>query len=237
MVYLNGLLDCFRESIDITNLTIDSPPRLAYQYLRLLAARQSSHTTHSTEVLNLTKDLLNNLISGTITPLHHIFANLVATSLMELSDRLETQVEAHASIKDMSDALSNGQIIHRSLDGLGWDAAIRDSLHQEKGPSPPVNNQEQRSPALQPNMAGLQHLAAAAVGEREGTDGRPASSSGNGATSQQSKIDHDLSAAMAAANEAAKAQATAAAAQQLSSSPNGTTGNNFDSSGLKADWS
>lgn len=86
-------------------------------------------------------------------------------------------------------------------------------------------------------MAGLQHLAAAAVGEREGADARPVSSGNSGNVSQQSKIEHDLSAAMAAANEAAKAQATAAAAQQLSASPNGNGSNTFDPSGLTKDWS
>lgn len=151
-------------------------------------------------------------MSGAITPLHHIFAALVATSLTELSDRVETQVDAHSSIKEMSDALANGQIIHRSADGLGWETAIRDLLHQKKASTPPFNGgPEQASPPSEPNMAGLQHLAAAAVGEREGTgENRPGSSS-------QQKVDNDLSAAMAAANEAAKAQAqaTAAAAQDL----------------------
>jgi hypothetical protein len=165
----------------------------------------------SPEVLQYTRELLRNLMNGAITPLHHIFAALVATSITELSDRVETQVDAHASIKEMSDALSKGQIIHRSSDGLGWETAIRDLLHQKKASTPPFNASEQASPALEPNMAGLQHLAAAAVGEREGTgDNRPGSSS-------QQKVDNDLSAAMAAANEAAKAQAqaTAAAAQDL----------------------
>jgi hypothetical protein len=167
--------------------------------------------TPSPEVLQYTRELLGNLMNGAITPLHHIFAALVATSLTELSDRVETQVEAHASIKEMSDALENGQIIHRSSDGLGWEAAIRELLHQKKAPTPPFNASEQSNPPLQSNMAGLQHLAAAAVGEREGTaENRPGSSS-------QQKVDNDLSAAMAAANEAAKAQAqaTAAAAQDL----------------------
>lgn len=136
----------------------------------------------------------------------------------------------------MSDALDNGEIIYRSSDGLGWDTAIRDLLHQKRALTPPLNAPDHTSPVSQPNMAGLQHLAAAAVGEREGADARPASSGGNGTASQQSKVDHDLSAAMAAANEAAKAQATAAAAQQLSASPNGNNGNNFDASGLKPDW-
>lgn len=200
----------------------------------------------------MTKELLSNLMNGAVTPLHHIFAALVATSLTELSDRVETQVEAHASIKAMSDALDNGQIIYRSPDGLGWDTAIRDLLHQKQASSPTLNptTTEQTSPATQPNMAGLQHLAAAAVGEREGVDARPASSggggggpggpggNGNGNSSQQpSKVDHDLSAAMAAANEAAKAQATAAAAQQLSASPNGNGGSTFDAGALKQDWS
>jgi hypothetical protein len=236
-IYLNGQLNGFRESIEITDLVHNSPPYLAYQYLRLVVARQPSHPMQSTDLLNITKDLLNTLANGTVTPLHHVFAGLAATSLTELSDRLETQVEAHASIKDMSDALSNGQIIHRSSDGLGWDVALQDLLHQKRPPSPPPNIPEQSTPIPQPNMAGLQHLAAAAVGEREGADNRPASSSGNGNPSHQSKIEHDLSAAMAAANEAAKAQATAAAAQQLSGSPNGNGGSTFDSSSLTKDWS
>jgi len=149
-------------------------------------------------------------MSGAITPLHHIFAALVATSLTELNDRGELKAEASATIKEMSDALSNGQIIHRSSDGLGWETAIGDLLHKKKSSTPPYTGPGQASPALEPNMAGLQHLAAAAVGEREGTgdNNRPGSSS-------QQKVDNDLSAAMAAANEAAKAQATAVAAQDL----------------------
>jgi hypothetical protein len=214
-------------------MTNNSPPYLAYQYLRLFVARLPTQTTQSMQLLSLTKELLRNLINGTITPIHHVFASLVATSLTELSDRLETQVEAHASIKDMSDALLNGQILYPSSDGLGWDTAIRDLLHHKKASTPPpLNHREQTSPVSQPNMAGLQHLAAAAVGEREGADARPVSSGGI------AKVDHDLSAAVAAANEAAKAQATAAAAQQLSSSPQGNNdANGFDSKGLTKDWS
>ncbi|KAF2025862.1 hypothetical protein EK21DRAFT_75499 [Setomelanomma holmii] len=237
VIFLNGQLNGFRESIDITDLVSSSPPHLTYQYLRLVAARSLAATAQSAELLSITKELLNRLLHGTITPLHHFFATLVATSLTELSERLETQVEAHASIREMSDALSNGHIIHRSSDGLGWDDALRDLLHKKRAHSPQPNATDQNVSMLQPNMAGLQHLAAAAVGEREGSEARPASSGGNGNATHQSKIDHDLSAAMAAANEAAKAQATAAAAQQLSASPNGNAGNNFDSSGLTKDWS
>ncbi|KAH8730672.1 hypothetical protein GQ44DRAFT_767853 [Phaeosphaeriaceae sp. PMI808] len=238
IIHLKELLDSFRESLAPTDLVDNSPPRLAYLYLRLVVARISLQTTPSPTVLHITKDLLNKLINGPITPLHHVFAGLVATSLTELSDMVETQAEAHASIKDMTDALSNGQIIPRSLDGLGWDVALEDLLHQNKTATPQLDAPEQTNLLLEPNMAGLQHLAAAAVGEREGTDARPPSGSGTGTTLQQSKLDHDLSAAMAAANEAAKAQATAAAAQQLSaSSPGANCGAAFDASALTKDWS
>lgn len=234
-IYLDGQIAGFHESIDIINLTSSSPPHLAYQYLRLFVARLAPQTATSAQTLNLTKELLASLANGAITPLHHIFASLVATSLTELSDRGETQVEAHVSIKEMNDALSNGQIIYRSLDSLGWDTAIRELLLQKKASSPPFNVPDQTKSAPQPNMAGLQHLAAAAV-EREGVDARPVDSGGNGTPSQPSKEDDDLSAAMAAANEAAKAQEFAAAAQQqMSASPNGNGGSNFDTSGLKQD--
>jgi hypothetical protein len=229
-IYLNGQLNGFRESIDITDLVDSSPPHLAYQYLRLVAARLAPNTTHSADTLDISKELLFRLMNGAVTPLHHIFAKLVATSLTELA---ETHMDAHASIKDMSDALNNGQIIHRSSDGLGWDVTLQDTLHQKRAATPPPDALEQTNTPLQPNMAGLQHLAAAAVGEREGADARPASSGENGTASQQTKLEHDLSAAMAAANEAAKAQATAAAAQQLSGSPNANGGNTFDSSGFQ----
>lgn len=230
-LYLHGQLTRFRESLEITNLSSNSPPHLAYQYLRIFVARLSEYGA-SNDILSLTKDLLGNLTAGPITPLHHIFASLVATSLTDLSDRVETQVEAHASIKEMNDALANGHVIHRSTDALGWDAAIRDLLRQKKAPTPAP---EQTSPAVRPNMAGLQHLAAAAVGEREGADARPASSGGPGATtSNPPKVEHDLQAAVAAANEAAKAQATAAAAQQQMQSTS-TNGNNYDSSALVKD--
>ncbi|KAF1923148.1 uncharacterized protein M421DRAFT_9928 [Didymella exigua CBS 183.55] len=242
-IYLNGQLTGYQESIDITDLTDNSPPHLAYHYMRVFVGRLSSRNILSTELLGLTKELLRNLSNGTITPIHHICASLVATSLVELSDIIETQVEAHAAMKEMSDALNNGQIIHRSLDHAGWDAAIREILHQKQAPSPIANAvQEQTPSAPEPNMAGLQHLAAAAVGEREGTEPRPVSSGGNGAQSQNhesslANTEHDLSAAMAAASDAAMAQATAAAAQQqlTASSPSAKNGNNFESSALKQD--
>lgn len=242
-IYLNGQLTGYRESIDITDLTNNSPPHLAYQYMRVFVGRLSSQNIPSTELLSLTKELLGNLSNGAITPIHHVCASLVATSLVELSDRIETQVEAHAAMKEMSDALNNGQILHRSMDHIGWDAAVREILHQKQAPTPPTNTvQEQTPSAPEPNMAGLQHLAAAAVGEREGTEARPVSSGGNGNQNQNhesslANTEHDLSAAMAAANDAAMAQATAAAAQQqlTASSPDAKNGNNFDSSALKQD--
>lgn len=237
--YLNGQLERYRESIDITDLTNNSPPHLAYQYLRVFVGRLFSQNVPSTDLLGLTKELLSNLASGAITPLHHVFASLVATSLTELSDRVETQIETHAAIKEMSDALNNGQIIHRSLDHIGWDAALQGTLHQKQAPTPPTNTvPEQTSPASEPNMAGLQHLAAAAVGEREGTEARPVSSAGNpNHDASLVNTEHDLSAVMAAASDAAMAQATAAAAQQqlTASSPDAKSGNNFDSSALKQD--
>lgn len=238
-IYLNGQITGYRESIDITDLTNNSPPHLAYQYLRVFVGRLSSQYVPPTEVLGLTKELLSNLTSGAITPLHHTCASLVATSLSELADRVETQVEAHAAIKEMSDALNNGQILHRSQDHIGWDTAIREILHQKQAPTPPTNIlPEQTSPASEPNMAGLQHLAAAAVGEREGTEARPVSSGGNNShETSLAHTEHDLSAAMAAASDAAMAQATAAAAQQqlTASSPDTKGGNNFGDSALKQD--
>jgi hypothetical protein len=224
--YLNGQLTRFRESLEISALTPNAPPYLAYQYLRIYIARNSEHAA-SADMLSMTKGLLGNLSSGSATPLHHIFASLVATSLTDLSDRVETQVEAHASIKDMSDALSNGQIIHRSIDGLGWDVALRDLLHQKKAATPPNTGPGQTSPSAQHDMAGLQHLAEAAVGEREG-DNKPAAGASN--------IDNDLKAAMAAASQAAAAQAAQATAalveQQLQNAPaemNSSGNNNYNS--------
>lgn len=238
-IYLNGHLTSYQESIDITDLTNNSPPHLASQYLRVFVGRLSSPNVPSTDLFGLTKELLGNLASGAITPLHHVFASLVATSLIELSDRVETQVEAHAAIKELSDALNNGHIVHRSVDHVGWDIALRETLHQKQAPTPPTNTAlEQTSAASEPNMAGLQHLAAAAVGEREGTEVRPVSSAGI-ANHDASLVntDHDLSAVMAAASDAAMAQATAAAAQQqlTRSSPDAKSGNNFDPSALKQD--
>jgi hypothetical protein len=226
-MYLNGQMTRFKESLDITNLLESSPPHLAYQYLRILVARNSSYAS-SKEILALTRELLHNLSMTPITPLHHIFAQLVAVSLSELSDRAETQLEAHAAIKDMDDTISGGRITHPMLNGSGWDSALRSILHQKKPPTPPTTSAELAPQATQPNMAGLQHLAAAAVGEREGADGRPASSGGNGTLIQPSQDfgKHDITAAMAAASEAAAAQATAAAAQQqLQSAAGNGSGN------------
>ncbi|CAI6315493.1 unnamed protein product [Periconia digitata] len=239
-VYLDGQLNRYRESLEISPLTVNAPPYLAYQYLRIYVTRNSEHASPS-ETLSMVKYLLSNLIHGSVTPLHHIFANLVATTLTDISERVETQVEAHASIKEMSDALANGQIVHSSVDNLGWDIALRDLLHQKKASTPTNMMLDQNNSANQPNMAGLQHLAEAAVGEREGTDTRPASSAGNGGSaSNHSSVDHDLKAAMAAASEAAAAQATAALAeQQLQNGPaegngNGNSNSNYDS-GLSKD--
>lgn len=220
----------FKESLDISNLPPNSVPQLAYQYLRTLVVRLSELAS-SNEIIALTKELLGNLINSQITPLHHFFASLVATSLGELADRVETQVEAHAAIKEMSDAISNGRIVYRGIDGSGWDVAIRELLLQKRGPTPPPNAPEQSGSATEPNMAGLQHLAAAAVGERESTDGpRPNSSGGSGAVLPATDIKHDVTAAIAAASEAAAAQATAAAAQkQLTGNGNG---NAYDPSAL-----
>ncbi|KAH6633430.1 hypothetical protein C7974DRAFT_171085 [Boeremia exigua] len=231
-IYLNGQLSGYRESMDLTDLTNNSPPHLTYQYLRLFVGRLSSQNASSTEILSLTKELLSNLSSGAITPLHQVCASLVATSLVELSEIVETQIEAQAAIKEMSDALNNGQILYRSMDHVGWDAAVRDILHQKHALTPTNPVPEQTTSAPDPNMAGLQHLAAAAVGEREGTEPRPVSSGGNNSHDQAlASAEHDLSAAMAAANDAAMAQATAAAAQQqlTASSPDAKHGNNFDS--------
>ncbi|PVI05038.1 hypothetical protein DM02DRAFT_125003 [Periconia macrospinosa] len=237
-VYVNGQLNRFRESLEISPLTVDAPPYLAFQYLRIYVARHSEQGSPS-DTLVMAKELLGNLLHGSITPLHHILASLVAATLTDLSDCVETQVEAHASIKEMSDALANGQIVHRSIDNLGWDVALRDLLHQRKASTPPNAVSEQTNSVNQPNMAGLQHLAEAAVGEREGTDTRPASSAGNGAPSNNSTVDHDLKAAMAAASEAAAAQATAALAeQQLQNVPtegNGNSNSNNYDSGLNKD--
>ncbi len=238
-IYLNGQLSGYRESIDITDLTNNSPPYLTYQYLRVFVGRLSSQNIPSTELLSLTKELLSNLTSGAITPLHHVCASLVATSLVELSERVETHIEAQASIKEMGDALNNGQILYRNMDHIGWDTAVREILHQKQAPTTTINTiSEQATSASEPNMAGLQHLAAAAVGEREGTEARPVSSGGNASHEQAlASAEHDLSAAMAAANDAAMAQATAAAAQQqlTASSPDAKNGNKFDSSALKQD--
>lgn len=189
--------------------------------------------------MGLTKELLTNLTLAPISPLHHIFASLVATSLTELSDRTETQNEAIPSIKEMDDAIANGHIIHRSPNGTGWDAAIRDLLHQKKAPTPPPSGPEQANSVIQPNMVGLQHLAAAAVGEREVADAKPSHSGSNEATSQSATdVKHDVTAAMAAATEAAAAQATAAAAQkQLQNSSGNSNGNAipYDPSALVKD--
>ncbi|KAF2267512.1 hypothetical protein CC78DRAFT_541480 [Lojkania enalia] len=224
-LYLNGQLSRFKESLDISNLVPSSAPYLAYQYIRIVVARLSEFTS-SNEVSNLARELLGNLNNSPITPLHHIFASLVATSLGELADRVETQVEAHAAIKDMCDAISNGRIIYRSVDGTGWDTAIQDLLHQKRTATPPPIASEQQGSATEPNMAGLQHLAAAAVGERESADGpRPNSSGGNGALPPVSDIKHDVTAAIAAASEAAAAQATAAAAQKQLNETRKSSGN------------
>lgn len=233
---LDGEIDRFREFLEHTSLPSNSPPYLALQYLRIFRAR-SPESASPTKLLAMTSDLLGHLANGPISPLHHIFASLVATSLTDLSDRVETQIEAHAIMREMADSLANGQIVYKSMDGIGWDAAIRDLLKQKKAPTPGITALEQTSPVAQPNMAGLQHLAAAAVGERESADSKPASSGNDTATSTLPEPGNDLTAAMKAASEAAKAQATAAAAQQQlqSVTTNGGSGSDIESSSLVKD--
>lgn len=233
-IYLNGQLARFRESLDITNLLETSPPHLAYQYIRILVARNSGYI-HAKETFLLVKEFLQALVMTAVTPLHHIFAQLIATSLGELLDRYDNQLEVYASIQDMDDALSKGQMVNPTLGGPGWDTALRNMLHQKKPPSPPSTSADNTGPTAQPNMAGLQHLAAAAVGERECADGRPSSSGGTGTLTQtpQDLLKHDVTAAMAAASEAAAAQATAAAAQKQlqNATGNGTVSNTATSNG------
>ena len=213
--YLNGQLSRFRESIDISNLPNAASPDLAYQYLRLLTARLSNFSS-SAEMFSLTKDLLRSLSSsGRVTPLHHIFVSLVATSLVDLSDRLETQIEAHAAMKELTDGIANEVFIYKSSDEYGWETAVLGLLQQKRGPGPSHNGPEHNGPehnSPQQHLAGIQHLAAAAVGEREGADARPTSSSGNAhATPAPPRFDNDndIAAAVAAATEAAKAQGQA----------------------------
>ncbi|KAF1956915.1 hypothetical protein CC80DRAFT_504024 [Byssothecium circinans] len=235
-LYLNGQLTRFRESLEISNLTTNEAPYLAHQYLRIFIARHSEHTA-STETLFLTKNLLASLANSPTTPLHHIFASLVATSLTDLSDRVETQVEAHASIKEMSDAIATERIVNRSSDGLGWDIALRNLLHDKKASTPPNAIHEQTSPAAQPEMASLQHLAEAAVSERESDTKAP----GSGGAIPSAPVVDDLKAAMAAASAAAAAQAaqaTAALAEQhLQDAPaessSANNGQNYESASNK----
>lgn len=215
-IFLNGQLSRYIESLDASGLTTGTAPYLTYQFLRILVARVSEYTAPN-EVLGLTRELLDNLIQSPPNPLNYVFASLVAASLTEAADRPEIQLEAFALMNDMDEALANGQIIHRSTDGQGWDVSLRNLIHQKKTSlaPPPADH----AASVQPNMAGLQHLAAAAVGEREGADAaaRPTSSGGNEANTTPaptSEVKIDVSAAMAAATEAAEAAATEAAAAQ-----------------------
>ncbi|KAF2733427.1 hypothetical protein EJ04DRAFT_577626 [Polyplosphaeria fusca] len=205
-LFIKGSISQYEQALKISNLGATSTPYLALHYVRVLAARFIS-PENPNEILGHTKDLLMSLSNSNVTPLNHIFASLVATSLTELADHTQTQAEAHAGIKDMIDAVSEGRILYRSSDGRGWDSAIFEILHQKRGATPHTASEQPLS-ATQPNMAGLQHLAAAAVGEREGVDGpRPTSSGGT-------LPHHDVTAAIAAASQAAAIQATAAAAQK-----------------------
>ena len=217
-LFLNGQLARYYESLEMSGFLGNTTPYLAYQFLRIIVASLSQYTAPS-EIFSLARELLNNLMQGPPTPLSNIFASLVATSLTEVADRVETSLEAHAAMKEMDDAIANGHIVPRSPEGLGWDVAIREILHRKASN---LTTSAAEPPAeTQANMAGLQHLAAAAVGEREGADAttRPTSSGGNGMNAANTAapvpdVKLDVAAAVAAASEAAAAQATAAAAQK-----------------------
>ncbi|KAF2116271.1 hypothetical protein BDV96DRAFT_47079 [Lophiotrema nucula] len=217
----DGALLRLRESLDISNLPPNSVPHIAHVYTRILISRLSTFVS-AAEVLSQTKELLGLLLNSPSSPIHQVFAKLAAISLNELADRVETQVEAHTGIKELSDAIASGRIVPRAAEGSGWDASIQEILHQKQAPTP-TSAREHASTG--PNMA-LQHLAAAAVGERDSTDGpRPTSSNANGA----SELQPDIAAAIAAASEAAAAQVaqqTAAAAQQQMDAKLPSNGNN-----------
>ena len=72
-LFLNGQISRFKESLEITDLADSSPPRLAYQYLRILASRlcYALHTP-SKELLSMTRDLPFCCSADTMVILHRL---------------------------------------------------------------------------------------------------------------------------------------------------------------------
>ncbi|KAK8203446.1 hypothetical protein BKA81DRAFT_94513 [Phyllosticta paracitricarpa] len=157
-ISIMGQLERFHET-----LPVDPHPLilLAYWHTRLLIARYGP-VLDSAELLNAAGVIANLLQSNAVTfasPYHH-FGALAALVLGELTERDDTRDEALRQLAELESAL------HRlkTDDDASWDATIRFYVTKKRAS---VHGEA----AAGNSTTLLEHLAEAAVGEREGPSG------------------------------------------------------------------
>lgn len=133
-----------------------SPLRPAVFHAQLLLSRLSS-VVSGTELLRLTKDLINSLQDFNF--LTHHFAALAASSLLDLVRNSDINREEASRVIDIfMSALSNGQIFRiDDPNGHQWINNLLAALTAAKGHLGQPNG----------DVSGLRNLAEAAVTERE----------------------------------------------------------------------
>ena len=211
-ISVQGELDRFRESVDKL-IGHAATVQLAYWHARLLVV--CLHPSSSPQDLILPAQrisaLLNQAGNASLTPLSHHYGLLATVTLAELAGLPETREEAFQGIDELEAAFSTLKTEPSASGAMGkgseesWQSAILDLLEKKKVQ---VFNDGQ-GPIL-----GLQHLADAAVGERNGEDGVMGTSGMNGAASTSVTAMQNSSSATVSAAAAAAAAATAVAAQQ-----------------------
>lgn len=210
-ISVQGELDRFRESVDklIGHATA---VQLAYWHTRLLVVCLHPSSSPQDLVLPVQRicALMNQTGSGFFTPLSHHYGLLATVTLAELVGLPETREEAFQGIDELEAAIANLKAEpSASMTGKGseenWQSAVLDLLERKKAQA----NNDGQGPIL-----GLQHLANAAVGERNGEDGTVSGAGMNGAVSTSTTVMQNSSSATVSAAAAAAAAATAVAAQQ-----------------------
>jgi len=172
---VNGELERFREGVEDKQDSYSQLYQLCYWHLRLLIGRTPPLVVPLSlleSAMRITS-LLNNNQSYPHSPFHHHFAAHAALTLSELLELDETRQRAHEGFMELDEAIES----HRALavrDGsAAWDSALREFMGRKKAS---LHNPSAAS------ATGLQHLANAAINEREGNSERPGTRGGEGQT-------------------------------------------------------